>query len=42
MEKLYTVRPGVDCGLDHECLITKLTVILKKVGKTTMSFRYDS
>ena len=41
MEKLYTVRLGVDSGLDHECLIAKFTLKLKKVGKTTRSFRYD-
>ena len=44
MEKLYTVsktRPGVDCGLNHELLITKFRVKLKKVGKTTRPFRYD-
>ena len=44
MEKLYTVnktRPGADCGSDHEFLITKFRLKLKKVGKTTRSFRYD-
>ena len=43
MEKLYTVnktRPGADCGSDHELLITKFRVKLKKVGKTTRPFRY--
>ena len=34
-------RPGADCGLDHELLIAKLRFKLKKVGKTTRSFRYD-
>ena len=33
-------RPGADCGLDHELLIAKLRFKLKKVGKTTRSFRY--
>ena len=40
MEKLYT-RPGADCGSDHELLITKFRLKLKKVGKATTSFRYD-
>ena len=34
-------RPGVDCGSDHELLIEKFRLILKKVGKTTRPFRYD-
>ena len=34
-------RPGVDCGSDHELLITKFRLKLKKVGKTTRPFRYD-
>ena len=34
-------RPGADCGSDHELLITKFTLKLKKVGKTTRPFRYD-
>ena len=33
-------RPGADCGSDHELLITKFGLILKKVGKTTRPFRY--
>ena len=44
MEKLYTVskkRLGADCGSDHELLITKLRLKLKKVGKTSGPFRYD-
>ena len=44
IEKLYTVsqrRPGADCGSDHEILIAKFRLKLKKVGKTTRSFRYD-
>ena len=44
MEKLYTVsktRPRADCGSDHELLIAKFRVKLKKVGKTTRPFRYD-
>ena len=34
-------RPGADCGSDHEPLITKFRLKLKKVGKTTRPFRYD-
>ena len=34
-------RPGADCGLDHELLITKFRLKLKKVGKTTRPLRYD-
>ena len=34
-------RPGADCGSDHELLIDKCRLILKKVEKTTRSFRYD-
>ena len=44
MEKLYSVaktRPGADCGSDHEPLIAKIRLKLKKVGKTTRPFRYD-
>ena len=44
MEKLYTVnkkRPGADCGSDHELLIAKFRLKLKKVGKATRPFRYD-
>ena len=33
--------PGTDCGSDHELLIAKFRLKLKKVGKTTRSFRYD-
>ena len=36
-----TKRPGADCGSDHELLIAKLRLKLKKVGKTTRPFRYD-
>ena len=34
-------RLGADCGSDHECLIAKFRLTLKKVGKTTKPFRYD-
>ena len=33
-------RPGAECGSDHEFLITKFTLKLKKVGKTARPFRY--
>ena len=35
------IRSGADCGSDHEVLIAKFRVKLKKVGKTTRPFRYD-
>ena len=44
LEKPYTVsktRHGADCGSDHELLIAKFRLKLKKVGKTTRPFRYD-
>ena len=34
-------KQGADCGSDHELLITKFRVKLKKVGKTARPFRYD-
>ena len=34
-------RLGPDCGLDHELLIAKFRLKLKKVGKTTRPFRCD-
>ena len=44
MEKLYTVsknKTRADCGSDHELLIAKFRLKLKKVKKTTRLFRYD-
>ena len=44
MEKLYTVnknKMGADCGSDHELLITKFRLKLKKVGEIARPFRYD-
>ena len=44
MEQLYTsakARLGADCGSDHELLIAKFGLTLKKVGKSTRPFRYD-
>ena len=32
---------GADCGSDHELLITRFRLKLKKIGKTARSFRYD-
>ena len=42
-ESLYSqkkTRLGADCGLDHELLVAKLRLKLKKVGKP-ITFRYD-
>ena len=45
MEKLYIqsakTKPRADCGSDHELLIAKFRLKLKKVAKTTRPFRYD-
>ena len=43
-EALYSQkkrRLGADCGLDHELLIAKFRLKLKKVGKSTRPFRCD-
>ena len=43
-EALYSQqkkRPGADCGSDHELLIVKFRLKLKKAGKTARPFRYD-
>ena len=34
-------RLGADCGSDHEILIAKFRLKLKKVEKTTRPFMYD-
>ena len=34
-------RLGADCGSDHELLIAKFRLKLKKVGKTTRPFGYE-
>ena len=39
--KSTKARPGADYCSDHELLIAKFRLKLKKVGKTTRSFRYD-
>ena len=44
MEKIYTVaktRPGADCGSNHQHLIAKFRLKLKKGGKNSRPFRYD-
>ena len=33
--------PGADCGLDHQILIAKFRLKLKKIEKNTRPFRYD-
>ena len=43
-EALYSqqkTRLGADCDSDHEHLIAKFRLKLKKVGKTTRPFMYD-
>ena len=43
-EALYSQqkkRLGADCGSNHELLIAKFRLKLKKVGKTTRPSRYD-
>ena len=34
-------RPGADCGSDHELLIAKFRLKLKKVKKTIRPLKYD-
>ena len=43
-EALYSqqkIRPRAHCGSEHQLLIEKFRLKLKKVGKTTRRFRYD-
>ena len=35
------MRLGADCGSDHDLLIAKFRLKLKKAGKATRTFRYD-
>ena len=35
------IRPGADYDSDHELLMAKFKLKLKKVGKTTRPFRFD-
>ena len=39
--QLAKTRPGAGCGSDHEFLIAKFRLKLKKVGKTIRPSRYD-
>ena len=39
--QLAKTRLGTDSGPDHELLIAKFRLKLKKVEKTTTPFRYD-
>ena len=39
--QLAKTRPRADCGSEHELLIVKFRLKLKKVGKATRPFRYD-
>ena len=34
-------RLGAECGSNHELLVVKFRLKLKKAGKTTRPFRYD-
>ena len=42
-EALYLAktRLGADCGSDHDLLIAKFRLKLKKPGKTARPFRYE-
>ena len=41
MEKSTKTRPGADSGSDHELLIAKFRLKLKKAENTTRPFKYD-
>ena len=41
LDSQQKTRPGANCGTDHELLIAKFRLKLKKGGKTTRPFRYD-
>ena len=38
---LVKIRPGTNCGSDHELLVAKFRLKWKKVGKATRPFRHD-
>ena len=41
-EALFSkTRPGADCGSDHELLVAKFRLKLKKVGETTRPSRHN-
>ena len=40
--QLTKTRPGADCGSDHQPLIAKFRLKLKKVGKTNRPARYNA
>jgi len=42
MKKLYTVNKNKtwSCGSDHQFLMVKFRLKLKKIGKSTKPFRY--
>ena len=39
--QLAKMRPGANCGSDHELLTAKFRLKMKKIRKTTRPFRYD-
>ena len=39
--QLAKTRPGADYGSDHELLIGKFRLKLRKAGKTSRPFKYD-
>ena len=41
MEMFYRVSKKQDCGSDHQFIIAKFRLKLKKVGKITRPVRYD-
>ena len=40
-EALYSQQKQADCDSDHELLIAKFRLKLKKVGKSASPFKYD-
>ena len=35
------IRPGTDCGSDHQLLAAKFRLKLKKIGESTRPLKYD-